>query len=181
MEIAGAVDGRFCVAGNVVRRRGGLIRARFCAFESGAEEDIIVDGGGLGPAAHGLENGCQPLEKANLLVCGYGFAGGPAQRVSGLRLIVQREQCIGDALLYDTGELGSLREESAVGDRGVGEAVHAGQSFATQEEAVDQDLRHRFSARGRQTDLSCGQGVAHAAELLERVQRLFRTVTGKIG
>ena len=74
-----------------------------------------------------------------------------------------------------------LRQKCAVGGRGFGEAVHAGQSFPAQEEAVDQDLRHRFCARGRQTDLARGQGVAHAAELLERVQRQFRIATGQIG
>ena len=181
MEITGAVDGRFSVAENVVRRRGGLIRARFGAFENRTEEDFIVDGGGLIPAVHTFEDGSQPLEKADFRVCGYGCAGGPAQRVCGLRPFVQREECISDALLYDTGELGALRQECAVGGRGVGVAVHAGQSFPAQEEAVDQDLRHRFSARGRQTDLTCGQGVAHAADLLERVQRLLRIVTGQVG
>jgi len=181
IEIAGAVDGRFSVAENIVKRRGSPIRARSGAFENRAEEDLIVDRGGLIPAVHTFEDGGQPLEKADLLVCGYGIVGGPAQRVSGLRPFVQREERIGDTLLHDTGKLGALREEGAVGGRGVGEAVHAGQSFPAQEEAVDQDLRHCFSACGRQTDLTRGQGVAHAAELLERVQRLLRVVTGQIG
>ncbi len=111
MEITGAVDGGFSVAGYIFKFKGGLIRAQVCAFESGAEEDVIVDGGGFVPAAHALENGCEPFEKANLLVCGYGFVGGPAQRVSGLRSFVYREQRVGDELFHDTGELGLPLQE----------------------------------------------------------------------
>ena len=96
-------------------------------------------------------------------------------------MFVEREERIGDALLDDTGELGALRQEGAVGAHGVGEAVDACQRFAAQEEAVDQKLRHRFCACGRQRDRTRGQGVAHAAELLERVQRLLRIVGGQIG